>query len=112
MGLKLPPAAFGRLCVETERTRKTAPNQPPAAFGRLCVETIRLMCPHFGICPAAFGRLCVETTSQEALGPILLQPPSGGCVLKRRLPRRSHRRRNQPPSGGCVLKPPSLLKTA
>ena len=33
---------------------------------------------------AAFGRLCVETiTPQEVTTTSLMQPPSGGCVLKR-----------------------------
>ena len=32
------------------------------------------------------------------------QPPSGGCVLKRRPPVRLRPCRHQPPSGGCVLK--------
>ena len=35
--------------------------------------------------PAAFGRLCVET-AEEVRGRLAsdTQPPSGGCVLKRR----------------------------
>ena len=77
------PAAFGRLCVETEAINwlRWISNQPPsggcvlkllllyhraefylpAAFGRLCVETF--MSVHFltSTEPAAFGRLCVET---------------------------------------------------
>ena len=36
-----PPAAFGRLCVETYNTHGRPPTAGvPAAFGRLCVETI------------------------------------------------------------------------
>ena len=33
--------------------------------------------------PAAFGRLCVETSFSPLLPmAALIQPPSGGCVLK------------------------------
>ena len=35
----LVPAAFGRLCVETQKFKKHACGRWPAAFGRLCVET-------------------------------------------------------------------------
>ena len=35
----MPPAAFGRLCVETIVSAVAGLNSPPAAFGRLCVET-------------------------------------------------------------------------
>ena len=31
---------------------------------------------------AAFGRLCVETPTFSVFGRRLIQPPSGGCVLK------------------------------
>ena len=55
-------AAFGRLCVETDVTVTVKPQQQSAAFGRLCVETI------LGLNPA-------NDTNQ---------PPSGGCVLKRK----------------------------
>ena len=34
-----PPAAFGRLCVETKFASHLAKKPLPAAFGRLCVET-------------------------------------------------------------------------
>ncbi len=77
---------------------------------------------------AAFGRLCVETfVLRQQRSPVVLQPPSGGCVLKQGKPvkvgryRKSAafgrlcvetetglhlaRRLEQPPSGGCVLKP-------
>ena len=33
------PAAFGRLCVETEEVAEMMAALSPAAFGRLCVET-------------------------------------------------------------------------
>ena len=44
MGFQTPslrhrPAAFRRLCVETEEMRLSATNAAPAAFRRLCVET-------------------------------------------------------------------------
>ena len=79
------PAAFGRLCVETDKKGRALIRFGPAAFGRLCVET-QLPCVVVYIDgPAAFGRLCVETFF---LGDMLLnesdQPPSGGCVLKPR----------------------------
>ena len=55
-----------------------------AAFRRLCVETAPNASFASRNATAAFRRLCVETTL-ESLGmvPTLLQPPSGGCVLKR-----------------------------
>ena len=34
----------------------------------------------------------------------LVQPPSGGCVLKRAIRRMPKYSGTQPPSGGCVLK--------
>ena len=34
----------------------------------------------------------------------VLQPPSGGCVLKLRIRHTSNSADSQPPSGGCVLK--------
>ena len=57
----------------------------PAAFGRLCIETIRQFLNRSAMPPAAFGRLCVETTNCK-LGCFFWknQPPSGGCVLKRK----------------------------
>ena len=36
----------------------------PAAFGRLCVETDYIFSKHRFTHPAAFGRLCVETVYQ------------------------------------------------
>ena len=32
--------------------------------------------------PAAFRRLCVETNSDLPQSRVIIQPPSGGCVLK------------------------------
>ena len=78
-----PPAAFGRLCVETT-VAEDAPNPDvPAAFGRLCVETPLLLGISLVLDPAAFGRLCVETIKPGSIMRIhYTQPPSGGCVLK------------------------------
>ena len=79
---------------------------PPAAFGRLCVETlikqqtnlpIRIQPPSGGCVLKQFAEL--NTEQWQA------QPPSGGCVLKLPQPLPSGERKNQPPSGGCVLKP-------
>ena len=39
---------------------------------------------------------------------IVIQPPSGGCVLKQDRQSQSNQRLFQPPSGGCVLKPPII----
>ena len=63
------PAAFGRLCVETEYLRSGNLPKIPAAFGRLCVETIELTVRKTIIAPAAFGRLCVETALPENASP-------------------------------------------
>ena len=54
----------------------------PAAFGRLCVETEVAAAQGISKEPAAFGRLCVETHIVLLLLVNLKQPPSGGCVLK------------------------------
>ena len=78
--------------------------------------------------PAAFGRLRVETSIIVKSVPLpMVQPPSGGCVLKQsvwvvfegsvvpaafgRLRVETNRQsaygealKAQPPSGGCVLK--------
>ena len=57
---------------------------PPAAFGRLCVETeLENQNQAWRDWPAAFGRLCVETSAVYWIRKhIMHQPPSGGCVLK------------------------------
>ena len=122
------PAAFGRLCVETDLifTASSLQNQPPsggcvlkpvrrnpetrpsrpAAFRRLCVETTSLLIiAAYGGCPAAFRRLCVETPYRRVQKKSIRQPPSGGCVLKPRHIRANTKHLCQPPSGGCVLKP-------
>ena len=55
------PAAFGRLCVETDWLIYPVLHWHPAAFGRLCVETVAAIVFGGLAYPAAFGRLCVET---------------------------------------------------
>ena len=55
--------------------------------------------------PAAFGRLCVETLINiQPVANVLIQPPSGGCVLKQGVFAEAVIACGQPPSGGCVLK--------
>ena len=63
------------------------------------------------ILAATFGWLCVETLEKHLIkiGP-RRQPPSGGCVLKRRVMKSVGYGEVQPPSGGCVLKH-HLVKT-
>ena len=56
------------------------------------------------IMSAAFGRLRVETLPEKSTLGSRPQPPSGGCVLKRRMMWDVPPRKFQPPSGGCVLK--------
>ena len=99
----------------------------PAAFGRLRVETRVVSMILNNEDPAAFGRLRVETSIIVKSVPLpMVQPPSGGCVLKQSVwvvfegsvvPAAFGRLRVetrsvsdgwcvpfQPPSGGCVLK--------
>ena len=99
------PAAFRRLCVETCGKRLTKPAYGPAAFRRLCVETSPYRAHNSKSSPAAFRRLCVETKTVKNKRRRYAQPPSGGCVLKRRLDTQWYGFDTQPPSGGCVLKP-------
>ena len=54
--------------------------------------------------PAAFRRLCVETLPIWVILFCRVQPPSGGCVLKRMRYFWDYCENSQPPSGGCVLK--------
>ena len=102
---KKAPAAFRRLCVETDVCGQSDVGTVPAAFRRLCVETLltgflvqyQSTQPPSGGCvlkpeacgqgrvwqaPAAFRRLCVETTAADTPSSRVCQPPSGGCVLK------------------------------
>ena len=49
-------------CVLKQRLEMHQSNtDPPAAFGRLCVETTFITDGKGRLIPAAFGRLCVET---------------------------------------------------
>ena len=61
IGAIIPPAAFGRLCVETRTAITQTRTATPAAFGRLCVETLPECSVVDQMSAAAFGRLCVET---------------------------------------------------
>ena len=54
----------------------------PAAFRRLCVETQTMQNLSQMLDPAAFRRLCVETFLENGFECKEFQPPSGGCVLK------------------------------
>ena len=124
----MPPAAFGRLCVETPArfARRVHSRQPPSGGCVLKQIVINYagqknIQPPSGGCvlkppssmrcgifpaPAAFGRLCVETRRAGAR-PESPHPAAFGrlCVETRR----THRPAAlwlQPPSGGCVLKQP------
>ena len=57
-----------------------------ATFGWLCVETDVADLAQRGTAAATFGWLCVETFCLATIALMLLQPPSGGCVLKHLLP--------------------------
>ena len=54
----------------------------PAAFRRLCVETEQATLIKVSEKAAAFRRLCVETWFKTTASENSDQPPSGGCVLK------------------------------
>ena len=122
------PAAFRRLCVETENATATnaqTSRQPPSG-GCVLKQNIRpdielvVLQPPSGGCvlkllepgpqspccfAAAFRRLCVETKKNRLLVSRLnCQPPSGGCVLKPVVTSVGMALLSQPPSGGCVLK--------
>ena len=84
-GRAIRPAAFRRLCVETTQSKHAPARTCPAAFRRLCVETTETTPRPQVKNPAAFRRLCVETASISASIILATQPPSGGCVLKRRV---------------------------
>ena len=59
------PAAFRRLCVETRSWSATVELLTPAAFRRLCVETAGISAGLLKMVPAAFRRLCVETARRR-----------------------------------------------
>ena len=68
-------------------------NREPAAFRRLCVETDELSTAIEEEQPAAFRRLCVETRLTKWIWLPANQPPSGGCVLKHRHQMKNHHRK-------------------
>ena len=76
----------------------------PAAFGRLCVETNLPNITKFSVSQPPSGGcvlkhpLWLQTANGGA------QPPSGGCVLKQFVQPVFKLLKAQPPSGGCVLK--------
>ena len=97
-----PPS--GGCVLKLRRREETTASRCPAAFRRLCVETDESAARICNSLPAAFRRLCVETKYVWAEAGPKFQPPSGGCVLKL-----NHQTQyivviSQPPSGGCVLK--------
>ena len=99
------PAAFRRLCVETDDCAVVpivGKLQPPSGG---CVLKPKEYKKIFGTTkPAAFRRLCVETHHGYQWTFIKSQPPSGGCVLKQPFLAIISAGELQPPSGGCVLK--------
>ena len=99
-----PPAAFGRLCVETKSRKDCWWYASPAAFGRLCVETIWLLCEHLRPFQPPSGGCVLKPERPEDQSSAPNQPPSGGCVLKRLQKSVAKKNLPQPPSGGCVLK--------
>ena len=76
-----PPS--GGCVLKRRRIGRRLPPHPPAAFGRLCVETASVACGGSAICQPPSGgcvlKLCVCFGGHP---PYRAQPPSGGCVLK------------------------------
>ena len=107
------PAAFRRLCVETNLRRMpklVLLNQPPLGG---CVLKQGIWSDNHGlILPAAFRRLCVETFAKPKDCKVTDQPPLGGCVLKLLSTSNYFKLNLQPPLGGCVLKPIFWVITA
>ena len=99
-----PAAAFGRLCVETHPDGAAAMSAPAAAFGRLCVETLRRFPYRLNWWAAAFGRLCVETFSVQFFPARLYAAAFGRLCVETRRFCFAQEAGAQPPSGGCVLK--------
>ena len=102
------PAAFGRLCVETEvlDELENGAIQPPSGGCVLKLKNLLMMIlsihqPPSGGCVLKHIQLCPFRSW------CLSQPPSGGCVLKLQIHSRAIDLARQPPSGGCVLKPPA-----
>ena len=79
--------------LKRDRYNQKVTSDVPAAFRRLCVETELLPVKTNSKGPAAFRRLCVETVGGHGAGDKYgTQPPSGGCVLKRANARRKARK--------------------
>ena len=78
----------------------------PAAFRRLCVETENpfLMSSFQHSQPPLGGCVLKQEYLQDPKGRPN-QPPLGGCVLKHKIRRQLSVKKSQPPLGGCVLKP-------
>ena len=77
----------------------------PAAFRRLCVETQEyqlLRARHINQPPS--GGCVLKQVVAEVQVVVEVQPPSGGCVLKQFRNTMNKYFPTQPPSGGCVLK--------
>ena len=103
--LREAPAAFGRLCVETDPDPAPilAQIQPPSG-GCVLKQLMTGGCRFITTQPPSGG--CVLKRG----GDVILtsyggQPPSGGCVLKPKPTTKLNVNLTQPPSGGCVLKP-------
>ena len=82
---------------------------PPAAFGRLCVETDSMENGSFAISQPPSGGCVLKRTGSFTSKSKANQPPSGGCVLKHQYIDGKQRNTDQPPSGGCVLKQEARL---
>ena len=103
--LREAPAAFRRLCVETIKLYKADGKQIQPPSGGCVLKPAYFHTRYDCCCPAAFRRLCVETITRT-LRLTACRPAAFRrlCVETRRLLPSTRRARNQPPSGGCVLK--------
>ena len=101
-GSNQPPS--GGCVLKLSAARKPAPTTPPAAFGRLCVETNRKIRSRSNRPQPPSGGCVLKPITADAFGNGLVQPPSGGCVLKHAFGGDCPQSALQPPSGGCVLK--------
>ena len=77
----------------------------PAAFGLLCVETLRQILFLLARSQPPSGCCVLKQQSSQGLTLPVVQPPSGCCVLKPWQHQWIYSNKNQPPSGCCVLKP-------
>ena len=100
------PAAFRRLCVETDNSLypfSFLASQPPS--GGCVLKHIRIDERSYKEPQPPSGGCVLKPTSLPAfVYSFGSQPPSGGCVLKRYILMMVSRFLTQPPSGGCVLK--------